>query len=331
VHAHTIPKEFLDAVDRDRRFRARVEREGSTVWLVHSEGYRYPVTPDFYDVQARLAALDRMGVDGAVLSPSPTLFYYDADPQFAAEVAHLINGAQAAIVRGSPGRLKALGVVPLQDPQAAVRELERCMRELGFAGAHVGCTVGRENVFVAAREPFFARAAELGALIFVHPSYVGLRPGLEQYYLTNLVGNPLETTVSICHAIFSGLVERYPELRLLFAHGGGFAPYQLGRFDHGSVVRAEARGMSQKPSCYARKLFYDSITHSGPALAYLAEIVGAEQVLLGSDAPFDMADPDPVGTVERCGLDEDARRKVLGDNARALINWSELKPEVRDG
>ncbi len=302
------------------------------MWLVHDEGYRYPVAADFYDTEARLAALDRMGIDRAVLSPSPTLFYYDADPGFAAEAARLINEAQAEIVRGCPARLKALGVVPLQDPRAAVLELERCVSELGFAGVHVGCTVGRENVFGAAREPFFARAAELGALVFVHPSYVGLRPGLEQYYLTNLVGNPLETTVSIGHAIFSGLVERLPELRLLFAHGGGFAPYQLGRFDHGFAVRDETRvGISQRPSHYARRLFYDSITHGHRALTYLAETVGTGQVLLGSDAPFDMADPDPVGTVKGCGLAEDLAGRILGDNARVLLNWSELNQEVRNG
>lgn len=332
VHAHTIPQTFLAAVGRDHRFRVRVEQRGPSLWLVHDEGYGYPVTPDFYDASARLTALDRMGVDAAVLSPSPTLFYYSADPRFAAEVAHLVNDGQAAMVAGNPSRLHAMGVVPLQDTEPAIRELERCVDELGFAGVHIGCTVGGESVFSPAREAFFRRAAELGVTVFVHPAYVGPRPGLEQYYLTNLVGNPVETTIAIGNAIFSGLCERLPGLRLLFAHGGGFAPYQIGRFDHGFRVRPESRvALTHPPSRYAPRLFYDTITHNGQALAYLVATVGPEQVLLGSDAPFDMADPDPVKSVRQCPLDDRARRLILGGNAAALFGWSNPKSEVRHG
>ncbi len=332
AHAHTIPQAFLSAAGRDRRLRVRLERRGPSLWLAHEEGYSYPVTPDFYDTTARLTALDRMGLDAAVLSPSPTLFYYSADARLAADVAHLVNDGQAAMVAGNPSRLRSMGVVPLQDTELAILELERCVNDLGFVGVHIGCVVGGQSVFSPVREAFFTRAAELGVTVFVHPAYVGPRPGLEEYYLTNLVGNPVETTIAIGNAIFSGLCERLPELRLLFAHGGGFAPYQIGRFDHGFRVRPESSvALTHPPSRYASRLFYDTITHNAQALAYLVATVGPGQVLLGSDSPFDMADPDPVESVRRSPLDDSSRRRILGGNAAALFGWSNPNLEVRNG
>lgn len=327
AHAHVIPMPFLETAARDNRYSVTVEHnKAGQIWLRHGEGYRYPVTRDFFDAEARLEALDRAQVDGAVLSPSPTLFYYASDPSFAAEAARLINDGLAEMVQGRSSRLQGLGVVPLQDPPAAIREMERCLRELGFGGVHVGCTLGKASVFEPEREVFFRRAAELGALVFVHPSYVGLRPGLEKYYLTNTVGNPFETTVAIGHAIFSGLLDRCPNLRLLFAHGGGFLPYQIGRFDHAYRVRPEARERAENaPSSYFRKLYYDTITHNVGALSYLVESVGYGQVMLGSDAPFDMADPEPVRAVLGADFPPRQRDAILGENAKAILGWSDVR------
>jgi len=327
AHAHVVPSDFLEAAARDERFRVRVERDHTgRIYLHHVEGYRYPVTEDFFDADARFAAMDAAGVHGALLSPSPTLFHYDSEPRFAAEVARTINDGLAHMIAGHGTRLRGLGVVPLQDPAAAVREMERCVSELGFDGVHIGCTLGKESVFEPERDGFFRRAAELGVLVFVHPSYVGLRPGLEKYYLTNTVGNPFETTVAIGHAIFSGLIERCPDLRLLFAHGGGFAPYQIGRFDHAYKVRREPKQyISRPPSEYARKLYYDTITHGVPALRHLVETVGATQVVLGSDMPFDMADSQPARTVLEANLALDERDMLLGGNLKVMLGWANAR------
>ena len=238
--------------------------------------------------------------------------------------ARATNDALAETVRAYPERLLGLAALPLQDPSAAPAELERAMRELGLRGAEIGTNVGGRNLDDQELEPVWAAAERLGAFLFVHPERVAAAERLGSYYLRNLIGNPLDTTIAIASLVFGGVLERYPRLKLCFAHGGGFAPYQVGRLDHGWSKRPEPRvTIQQRPSTYVRKLYFDTILHTPDALAYVAKHFGADHLLLGSDYPFDMGPDDPVKDVESLpGLSETERRMILGETAAQLVAGS---------
>jgi aminocarboxymuconate-semialdehyde decarboxylase len=160
----------------------------------------------------------------------------------------------------------------------------------------------------------------LGALVFIHPSLGGSGKQYERYYLNNLVHNPLETTVAAAHLIFGGVIERFPRLKILLAHGGGFLPYDLGRLRRGRLVRKETKvSMQGSVDDSFRRFLFDTITHSAPALRFLVELVGPGRVLAGSDYPFDMADDAFVATVREVGLDAGATHAVLRGNAERLL------------
>jgi aminocarboxymuconate-semialdehyde decarboxylase len=191
-----------------------------------------------------------------------------------------------------------VAAVPLQDVPAAVRELEHAVGALGLVGVEIGTTVNGRALDDPGLDPFFASAEALQVPVLVHPSYVGTRPGLEAFYFTNVLGNPLETTMAAMRLIAGGVLDRHPKLVLCLAHGGGFLPYQLGRLRHAATVRPELRHLKRSPLEYLNQFYFDSITHHPLALRYLIEWAGADRVMLGSDFPYDMGDPDPVGTFE---------------------------------
>ncbi|MCL6450880.1 MAG: amidohydrolase [Acetobacteraceae bacterium] len=322
VHSHFIPLEFIEAARRDpSRLGVRVVQDASgSDALVHDQGYSYPVPPRFYDLEARRADMRVAGLDSAVLSVSPTLFYYWAEAELAAEVARLCNDAAAALVRQDPEHFWALATVPLQDVSLAVRELERAVGRLGLHGVEIGSILPQASLSDPRLDPFWRLVSELDLPVLVHPYYVGTRRGMERFYLTNLVGNPFETTLSLADAACGGLLERFPGLKLIFVHAGGAVPYILGRLDHGHRVRPETRAaIVHPPSRYVRQVYFDTITHFGPALQYLVDTFGSDRVLLGSDYPFDMADPDPVGTVSRLRASPEQLAAVSGGNALRLI------------
>jgi aminocarboxymuconate-semialdehyde decarboxylase len=293
-------------------------------WLVHPEGFRYPVHPQFVEVDAKLAQMDELGIDVSVLSSSPTLFFYDAPADEAAELARRSNDVLASLV-AETGRLYGLATLPLQAPEAAGEELERSVKALGLLGAHIGTNCGPTPIDDPALEPVLAAADRLGAPLVLHPYYVGAKPGLEDYYLTNSIGNPLDTCVAAARLMQSGAFDRHPDLRIVLVHGGGFLPYQLGRLDHAFLVRPEAKVATKRPpSSYLDRFWFDTITHSDASLAFLLSLVGPERVVLGTDLPFDMADARPLERLARTGTDP----HVLGRTASGLLTG--LSSGLRD-
>ncbi len=220
-----------------------------------------------------------------------------------------------------PYRFVGLATVPLQDPQAAADELERAMNILEMKGVEISSNVNGKNLDALELWPFYEKAQELEAFIFVHPTNVAGIDRMPKYHLRNLIGNPLDTSLAIASLIFGGVLENFPKLKFCFAHAGGFIPYQLGRLEHGYKVRPESKEIiSKPPSEYFKLLYFDTITHYTPALKYLIERVGSDRVLLGSDYPFDMADPDPVSTVNSLeSISHVERREVLSENAAQLL------------
>lgn len=289
VHAHVIPPALVDAIRaRDAPDDIRMETVGGKPWVVHRQGYRYPLLDAFHDVQARLDAMDAAGIDLAVLSPAPPLFLYWIEPAAARDAAVVINDAVAAMVAQAPDRFVGLAGLPMQDPAAAAAELRRCVRDLGLRGAQVGPHAEGTPLDDASLRPVLNTAVELGVPLVVHPYYVGSAPALEDFYLTNLQGNPWQTAVCASRLIFSGTLDRLPTLDVVLVHGGGHLPYQVGRLDHGHRVRPEAADPARPPSEYLRRFHYDTLTHRPQATHWLVDQVGADRVLYGTDMPFDM-------------------------------------------
>jgi aminocarboxymuconate-semialdehyde decarboxylase len=243
--------------------------------------------------------MDRKGIDISVISPAPPMFYYWADADLALEVAGLVNDGVADMVAHNPERLRGMATVPMQHPDAAVAELERVVREYGFKAVEIGTSIEGAQLAEERFRPLLRRASELGVFVFAHPYYVGAKDGLESYYLTNLIGNPLDTTVMLANLMFSGRLDELPDLKIVLAHGGGFTPYQIGRLVHGHAVRSETHGISKSsPKDLLKRIYFDSLVFEPQALRYLIDLVGADHVCIGTDAPFDMADDHPKATID---------------------------------
>jgi aminocarboxymuconate-semialdehyde decarboxylase len=300
IHSHVIPDRIVAAIAADpRRFRARVEGEGPARKIIHDQRYVYPLFEEFREAEAKLAAMDRKGIDISVISPAPPMFYYWADADLALEVAGLVNDGVADMVGARPDRLRGMATVPMQHPDAAVAELERVVRAYGFKAVEIGTSIEGAQLAEERFRPLLRRASELNVFVFAHPYYVGAKSGLESYYLTNLIGNPLDTTVMLANLMFSGRLDELQDLKIVLTHGGGFIPYQIGRLVHGHTVRSETNGISKSsPKDLLKRIYFDSLVFEPQALRYLIDLVGADHVCIGTDAPFDMADENPRATID---------------------------------
>jgi aminocarboxymuconate-semialdehyde decarboxylase len=289
VHAHLIPRDVVErALAGDGLDGLGASRDNGTMTIRHRQGYAYPYPDEFHDPVARLRRMDELGIDAAVVSISPTFYFYWVSPAEGIAYARTTNETIARHVASAPDRLAGLATLPMQDPAAAADELERVVRELGLRGASVGPRVDDAYLDDPRYWPVLERAEALDVPLLLHPFYVGLRPGLPDYYLTNLIGNPLETTIGAARLILSGVLDRFPRLRLVLTHGGGFLPYQIGRLDHGHRVRPESKGSAHPPSAYLRRFVFDTVTHRPDVTAFLVSLVGADRVAFGTDLPFDM-------------------------------------------
>jgi len=272
-------------------------------------------------IEERLRTMDRHGIDMQAISPAPNQYYYWTDPDLCRETSRLINDNIAGIVAAHPDRFVGLGTVPLQAPELAVAELERAVKELGLRGIEICTDVAGEELSRERFRPFFAKAEELGVLLFMHPSGYSDGGRLADHYFINVIGNPLASTVAVSHLIFGGVLEAYPRLKMVVAHGGGFLPAYSGRMDHAARARSDCRRLIKKPPTSSlKKLYFDTIVFSDHQLEYLVRRWGADHVLLGSDYPYDMATPDPVGHVMGARkLRRDEKIAVLGGNAARLL------------
>lgn len=275
--------------------------------------------PKLTDVGARLAAMDEQGIDQQWVSVSPNHFYPWAPEGLAVWVAGETNRLIAEHVAQSPDRLTGLGVVPMQHPERVVEYLDDAVLGRGLAGVEISSFAGDVELSDLRLEPFWARAAELGCIIFLHPFGCSLDERLDRFYLSNTVGQPTENAVALSHLIFSGVLDRHSDLKIVVAHGGGYLPFAIGRSDRAWTVRPEAHECKHAPSTYLRKLWFDTVVHDPAALRHLIEVAGESRVLLGSDFPFDMGLDDPVAEIRSAGLSDEITDGILGGNAEALL------------
>ncbi|MDO6415321.1 amidohydrolase family protein [Sphingomonas sp. BIUV-7] len=274
-------------------------------------------------IDTRLADMDRLGIDVQALSPNPGQYYYHTDAETGREAARAVNDGMAAAVAQHPDRLIAMGTVPLQNIEMAVEEMRRCVKELDLRGIEISSNVGGLDYDAAEFRPFFAAAEELSILLFIHPLGFTHAQRMSDYYFNNLIGNPVESTLAIGHLIFGGVLDRFPGLKICVAHGGGYMPGYWGRMDHGWRARSDCAERCQNlPSSYLRKLWLDTLVFDQDQLESLVRTHGADRLCLGSDYPFDMAEPDPVGFHGR--LSERDQALILGLNAADLLGLTRL-------
>ena len=275
------------------------------------------------DIALRLKHMDRMGIDIQAVSPAPNQTYYWTEPGLGAELARAVNERIADIASRHPDRFVGLGSIPLQDAGLALAELDYAVKKLGLRGVEINPNVNGMDLTDArlSLEKFFAKAEQLGAVIFMYP--IGYTQGerLVDHYFNNVIGNPLETTVAASHLIFGGVMERHPKLKVVLPHAGGYLAHYWARMDHAWKARPDCRTvLKRKPSASLGKFYFDTIAFDPGMLGHLIERFGADRVLLGTDYPYDMGMEDPVGFIRKVpGLSAADRDRIMGANAARLL------------
>lgn len=324
IHCHFFPQAFLDAARKPNTFQASLERRADgREHLVCPGNFDHPLTPDFYAAEQMLADMDATDMTMAAISSAPPTLSYWADAAATRELAAAINESIAERVKSHPKRFLGLATVPLQDIDASVTEARRAIAELGLHGFQIGSNVGGKNLNHPDYFPFFEAVADLDVPLFIHPYIPPGEERMQDYYLHNLLGMVTETGLAIASVIYGGILERLPNLKIVFAHAGGVFPYIVGRMDHGYEVRIEEcqKAIPHPPSHYLKQVYFDCMSFNSRALRYLVDTVGAERVLLGSDYPFDMGPiGGPVAEVKANALlTEEDKKQIIGGTAASLF------------
>lgn len=326
LHAHALIEEVEAEVRAHPQWRREMEQAARLTGDASLRHNRQLMTNDWMPgltrIDTRIAAMDKMGIDVQAVSVVPTQYHYWADSDLAAKLVAAANARIAEICAARPDRLVGLGTVALQHRDLAVAQLEHAVRELGLKGVIVSTTVNGAELADPRHLPFWTRAEELGALVFIHPMGCSLGERLTPFYLSNLIGNPAETTIALAHLIFSGVFDRLPQLKVCAAHGGGYFPFYSSRFDHGWRVRPEAHTCRHAPSEYLKRIWFDSLVYTPAHLEFLIKHAGASQVVLGTDFPFDMGVDDPIGRLDAVvSLPDADRAAIVGGNAAKLLGY----------
>jgi aminocarboxymuconate-semialdehyde decarboxylase len=278
-----------------------------------------------HDIERRFKDMDAAEVDVHLLSVAPQTWLYGQEAAVGVAASAIQNDEIARLVKEHPERFSGIATLPMQAPDKAADELRRAMRKLGLHGAMIGSNIGGKNLDDPSFEPLWAAAEELDAFMMIHPGNVAGADRLRSYYLGNLIGNPLDTTIAGACLIFGGVLERHPKLNFIMSHGGGFIPYQGGRWVHGWEVRPEPKvHVKHSPAPYLDRFLYDTIVHAKAPLEFLISSVGANRVFLGSDYPYDMGTGECVRQVRAANISAADRDIILGDHAAKILSKKRL-------
>jgi aminocarboxymuconate-semialdehyde decarboxylase len=306
VHNHALPQAVIDLVSGDPRFGVTVENG-----LVKRANYAdHPLFPELHVVSAKLAQLDRAGLEGAVVCVEPSMFVYHLDLELGEAMAEAANSGLRALAAEAPDRLQWMAHLPMRDPARAAAVLRQAVAD-GAVGVEIGSNIAGTRLDEPELEPFWNAVEETGATVFIHNAYNPKVPGLDRFYLHNVIGNLLETTICVERLVSAGTLDAHPNVRIVLGHAGGFVPFQAGRLRHASSIRKEFEREVNLWD-YAGRLIFDTITHDPKALAYLVSRAGAENVVMGTDFPYDMATPKPMDELHEA-VDEATARVIAED------------------
>jgi aminocarboxymuconate-semialdehyde decarboxylase len=330
IHTHILPENWPNLSER-YGYGGFVQLEhhgpGCARMVIDGTCFR-EIQENCWSPQRRMAECDRARVDVQVLSTVPVMFSYWAQPQHTLDLSRILNEHIAGVVAEYPRRFVGLGTLPMQAPDLAVRELERCVKELGLAGVEIGTHVNDWNLDEPALFSVFEAAQDLDAAVFVHPWDMMGKERMPRYWLPWLVAMPAETSLAICSVIFGGVLQRLPRLRIAFAHGGGSFPGTVGRVEHGFKVRPDlcAVDNDRNPRDYLGRFYLDSLTHDAEMLRYLIRLVGAERIALGSDYPFPLGESQPGKLIESLSeLSEATKERLLAGSALEFLGLTDTE------
>lgn len=315
IHTHILPERWPDLRERygyGGWVRLEHHKPCCANMMIDDRFFR-EVQENCWSPEVRITECDHDHVDVQVLSTVPVMFGYWAKGEDALDLSKILNDHIASVVERYPKRFAGLGTVPMQSPELAVRELERCVGELGLAGVQIGSHVNDWNLDEEALFPVYEAAESLGAAIFVHPWEMMGREKMPRYWLPWLVGMPAETSLAICSVMFGGVLDRFPNLRFCFAHGGGSFPMTIGRIEHGFHVRPDLvqTRTQTEPRDYLSKLYFDTLVHDPEVLRYMINLFSADRLMLGSDYPFPLGEHRPGALIESMADLSDATRERL--------------------
>lgn len=321
MHAHYVPPKALTAIEHDASYGVHLEKAvtGETCACFNYGLTLRPFLPRLLDLEERWDVMAQQGIDRQLLSVWADLFGYGMPAAAGARWHRLLNETLAEVVQQHPQRLGALASAPLQDAQQAARELEYGVKQCGAVGGVIAANVNDVNLGEALLDEFWAAAVELDVPVFMHPTQPALPPRTQKYSMLQVVQYTYDTTASVGSLIFSGVLDRFPSLTVILSHGGGYFPYQVGRFDRVYHNLDAPTVPAQPPSAYVRRFYYDTILYQPAALNYLRELAGNDRLLLGTDYPFPVFEHAPVQLLEQAKLSADDMAQISGDTTRRLF------------
>jgi aminocarboxymuconate-semialdehyde decarboxylase len=326
IHTHIMPEKMPNWTEKFGygEFIHLEHRECDACMMKGDKVFRV-VEPNCFKEDVRRKDMEESGVSIQVLSTIPVLFNYWAKPLDGFQTSRFLNDHIAETVSKEPHHFIGLGTVPLQDVKLAIKEMERCVKELKMPGLEIGSNINGKNLSEKEFFPFYEAAEELGCALFIHPWEMMGETQMEKYWLPWLVGMPAETSRAICSMIFGGVFEQFPKLRVAFAHGGGSFPFTFGRIEHGFTVRPDLVAVDNpgNPSNYVHKFWVDSLVHDRKMLEHLVEFMGEDNVCLGSDYPFPLGEHKPGKLIEKMDFGKKITRKLLYRNALDWLGLSE--------
>jgi len=321
LHSHVIPPTIIAVMLRDpERFGMKIAERDGRIYF-ERKGKLSEMEREFHDVDAKIAAMDRMRIDISALSVAPPTYFYALSAEAGLAASRLSNDGIAQMVAKYPARLRGMATLPMQDPDAAITELERVVKEYKFKAVEMGTSIEGEQLAHPRFRPVLKTIEQLGCFIFTHPYACSAKGGMDRYEMFNTVGYPLDSTLMVAHLMASGALDDLKTLRIVIPHGGGYVPYQIGRFDRAHKHRPAASVDTQSaPYDLFKRFYFDALTHDPRSTRHLINMAGADHVVIGTDNPFNMGYEDPIGRLDATpGLTAEEKAMICGGTASKLL------------